>query len=73
MENKNIIDARGLSCPQPVLMTKKATDADKNAKTFKVLVDNGTAKENVTRYAQNAGFKVTVAEDGEDFCLTLTK
>ncbi len=71
MANKELIDARGLSCPQPVLLTKKALD--KGGAAYEVLVDNGTAKENVTRFAQNAGYKVSVAEDSDDYRLTLTK
>ena len=71
MANKELIDARGLSCPQPVLLTKKALD--KGGAAYEVLVDNGTAKENVTRFAQIAGYKVSVAEDGDDYRLTLTK
>ena len=71
MANKELIDARGLSCPQPVLLTKKALD--KGGASYEVLVDNGTAKENVTRFAQNAGYKVSVAEDGDAYRLTLTK
>jgi tRNA 2-thiouridine synthesizing protein A len=71
MANKEVIDARGLSCPQPVLLTKKALE--KGGSAYEVLVDNGTAKENVTRFAQNAGYKVSAAEDGDDYRLTLTK
>lgn len=33
-----IVDARGLSCPEPVVMTRKAM-ADKQAR-YQVLVDN---------------------------------
>ena len=43
------IDARGLSCPQPIIETRKAI-FDK-VTSFSVLVDNIVAKENVTRYA----------------------
>ena len=45
MADKQIVDARGLSCPQPVLMTKKALEASPSAKCFEIIVDNGTAKE----------------------------
>ena len=69
MANKQIVDARGLSCPQPVLMTKKAIESGE--KSYEILVDNGTARE--TRFATNAGFKVSVTEDGDDYRLTLTK
>lgn len=68
---KKIIDARGLSCPQPVLMTKKALAHTQSE--YEVLVDNGAAKENVTRFASNAGYHVTVSEENGDYCLLLTK
>lgn len=58
-----IIDARGLSCPEPVVRTKKAFEAN-NA--FSVLVDNETAKENVIRFCDKMKAKssVTNADDG---------
>ncbi len=58
------IDTRGRSCPEPVLMTKKAlTDSNKE---IEVLVDNNTAKGNVKRFLENAGFKVSYKELEED-------
>lgn len=65
------VDARGLSCPQPVLMTKNALASNENS--YEVLVDNSTAKENVTRFATNSGYKVAVAEKDGDYILTLSK
>lgn len=65
------VDARGLSCPEPVIMTKKAL-ASKD-RSYEILVDNVTAKENVTRFATHQGYKVTVTEQGNDYLLTLTK
>ena len=41
------IDARGLSCPEPVIRTKNALVSGEKAYT--VMVDNVTAKENVSR------------------------
>ena len=67
----NIIDARGLSCPEPVILAKN--EADKGTKDFTVLVDIEVAKENVTRYLENAGYTVAVKVDGEDFELKATK
>lgn len=67
----NKIDARGLSCPQPVLMTKKALSSQE--KEYEVLVDNGTAKENVTRFAENAGYTVSVTERDGEYSLKLKK
>jgi len=61
MSEKKIIDARGLSCPQPVMLTHQAIQKlDKG--TIEVLVDTSTARENVSRLAQSSGWKVSVAE-----------
>lgn len=65
------IDARGLSCPEPVIMTKNAM-ASKEA-AYEVLVDNVTAKENVSRFARHQGYQVQVKEQGEDFLLQIKK
>ena len=73
MADKHTVDARGLSCPQPVLMTKKALQANPSANAFEIIVDNGTAKENVTRFAEKQGYKVSYSAEGEDFRLKLNK
>lgn len=52
-----LVDARGLSCPQPVLVTKKAIKNDPN--TIEVLVDNETAKGNIKRFLTHSGYNVT--------------
>ena len=65
------IDARGLSCPEPVILTRQAMVGGEAA--YEVLVDNNTSKENVTRYAEHQGYRVSVAEDDGEFTLTLTK
>jgi TusA-related sulfurtransferase len=67
----NIIDARGRACPEPVLMAKKAVE--KNPSGVKVLVDNTTARENITRFGTNMGYKVDVKQDEEGFILTLSR
>jgi TusA-related sulfurtransferase len=65
------IDARGLSCPQPVIDTKKALD--KKPETVTVLVDNQAALENVTRYAKAAKYTVHSTQEGDTWSLFLTK
>ena len=65
------VDARGMSCPQPVLMAKKTFESNKNG--FEILVDNNVAKENVSRFVKNAGLKVKVEEIGEDFLVKASK
>lgn len=65
-----IVDACGRSCPEPVVMTKKAL-AKKEA-GYQILVDNTTAMENVTRFAKHSGYAVDIKEADEIFTLTLT-
>ncbi|SDH78643.1 TusA-related sulfurtransferase [Desulfosporosinus hippei DSM 8344] len=58
------IDTRGMSCPQPVLMTKKALEV--NSTEVTVLVDSKTAKSNVERYLNLTGYTIDTTQlDGE--------
>jgi len=65
------VDARGLSCPQPVIDTKKAINAGEFP--IEVLVDTVTSRENVRRIAEKNGLTVAVAEVDDEFTLTLSK
>lgn len=67
---KKIVDARGLSCPQPVILTKKALGESEVVTT---IVDNVAAKENVTRLARSSGFAVEISENSEGIFLTLRR
>lgn len=60
---KTTVDARGLACPQPVLLAKKATAENEEVT---VLVDNEIAVENIRRLAAktSCGFSVTEREGG---------
>ena len=64
---KVTVDARGLSCPQPVVLTMEALE--KPAEGYEILVDNQTALNNVSRFAKNAGKTVSVSERGEDYVI----
>lgn len=65
-----LLDCRGLACPQPVIMTKKALEQRPEAVT--VLVDNGAAKENVSKFAAGSGYGVSIETDGALYRLRLT-
>lgn len=65
------VDARGLSCPQPVMLAKQAID--KGEFPVEVLVDTVTSRENVRRLAQRLGLKVEAEPSGEGFKLTIQK
>ncbi|AER65797.1 SirA-like domain-containing protein [Thermovirga lienii DSM 17291] len=72
MNEIKVVDARGLSCPQPVILTKKALDEGHNE--LEVLVDTVTSRLNVERFAKSKGYNVKV-EEYEDggFKLHLSK
>jgi TusA-related sulfurtransferase len=68
-----VVDARGFSCPQPVLMTlgemKKLGRGQ-----IEVLVDTDTSKENVSRAAESQGWKVQdIRGEGEGYRIEIRK
>ena len=65
------VDARGLSCPQPVILARQAIGAGEFP--IEVLVETVTSRENVRRAAEKLGCTVQVEETGDEFKLTLTK
>lgn len=67
-----MIDARGLACPQPVVLVQKAVK-NGSPNMVEVQVDDRCAVENISRFAAHQGYGVSVTEQGEDFTLVLTK
>lgn len=65
------IDARGLSCPQPVVLAKKTID--KGVKEFKVLVDSEVSKENIMRMGKKNSYDVEEKKEGEDISVIFKK
>jgi TusA-related sulfurtransferase len=67
-----ILDAKGLSCPEPMLMAKKAMQSD-GCESFQIEVDCGASVENISRAARQQGWTVNVLrQDGEEATLELT-
>ncbi len=67
------VDARGLSCPHPVLMTMDEMKKMRQGEMI-VLVDTETSRENVSRAAESRGWHVKeVQEEREGFRLTIEK
>lgn len=60
------IDARGLSCPAPVLQTKAVLEED-NPDKVNVTVDNAAAQQNVQRFLESQGFETTLDQSGTDY------
>lgn len=67
-----MIDARGQSCPIPVVMVQQ--EVKKNAPaSLEVRVDAMVCVENITRYAGNNGYDVAVEAQDDEYLLKLTK
>jgi selenium metabolism protein YedF len=62
------IDLKGMSCPLPVIETKKLVESGK-ALELNIVVDNGPARENVTRYLESQGYCVSVESEQADAAL----
>ncbi|MEW6172480.1 MAG: sulfurtransferase TusA family protein [Bacillota bacterium] len=70
---ENTVDARGLLCPEPVLLVKKEMSRIGAKGRIHVLVDSGAARENVTRLAKGQGWQVKTSLEGDTTLLILTK
>jgi selenium metabolism protein YedF len=63
------IDARGLTCPAPVLLVKESVEREK-AQEIEVLVDNEASLENVGRFLSVKGYLVSDGPEGKDYRIT---
>ncbi|MCL2028809.1 MAG: sulfurtransferase TusA family protein [Deltaproteobacteria bacterium] len=58
------LDARGMSCPEPLLMLKNALKTEKG---IILLVDSNNALDNCRDYARKNGFSVNAATDADNY------
>lgn len=66
-----MIDARGRSCPEPVLMIQKAMTSGESR--YEMMVDNRVSVENVTRFAEHNGYHVQVSKKDDEYTLIMTR
>lgn len=64
------VDARGLDCPMPVIKTKKALQ---ESDQVVAIVDNETAKENVSKLAKSMNCNINIRESEGDFYIDIFK
>jgi tRNA 2-thiouridine synthesizing protein A len=72
MKMSKIVDTRGLSCPQPVLLTLSEIKKVNKGEVI-ILVDTDTSKENVSRAAATQGWNVEVEKVEGEYRLVLRK
>jgi selenium metabolism protein YedF len=69
---ENLVDARGLACPQPVVLTRKAL-LEPGTRRVVVLVDSQVSVENIQRMARSQGWNAAIqVGEGDDVRMTLT-
>lgn len=64
------LDARGLSCPEPMLMAKKAMK-DAPSEEVSIAVDSASARDNIARVARIEGRDVTVDDEGDGWVVLI--
>ncbi len=65
------IDARGLSCPQPVVLTQKAIK--EGLSNFQVVVDSEVSRENVMRCVEHNKLSASVKTEGDTYTISVSK
>ena len=66
----NKLDARGLSCPIPLLKTKEALVTRDE---LIVIVDEPAARENITKFAKSQNCSVDCSENNSEWTLHIRK
>ena len=66
------VDARGFSCPVPLLMVQEEIKKNDPAQ-LEVLIDAPCALENIQRFAFHNGYRFEAVENGDEWTLKLSK
>ena len=68
-----VLNCRGLACPQPVLRTKHFIESNPQNLEFTVVVDNAASAQNVVRFVESQGFSASLQQKGTDFEIKAVK
>ncbi len=66
------VDARGLSCPEPVILVRRAIE-ETDKKEIKVQVSSTVARDNILRTINNMGWQGESRDEDEGFTIYLKK
>lgn len=70
---EELIDVRGLSCPQPVIVTLEKIKTSHHDR-LRILVDTDTARENIGRMVRTVGWEIIEVEpQGIGYIITIGK
>ncbi len=67
--SQKTVDARGLPCPKPIIIAKKAIN---EGEPFTELIDNETSKDNVERFLSDNGISFTTIENDGVFSISVS-
>ncbi len=70
---KQVIDARGLNCPTPLILTKKELLKIKEGEQIRVIVDNAAARNNIERFVSDNHASAECRVENGVFTLTITR
>ncbi len=68
-----IVDTRGQQCPAPLIAAKKALKATRTGESFKVITDNKTAVNNISRFLKDNNAELIKEESDGAWILTVTQ
>ncbi len=68
-----IIDTKGLVCPQPLILTKKALKEVEVNEQFMILLDNETSVQNINRFLKENNAQSEIAKEDEIYKIIVTK
>ncbi|MDB5531513.1 MAG: sulfurtransferase TusA family protein [Devosia sp.] len=69
----NLVDARGLKCPLPVLKMEKRLEALEAGTTLVVLATDPIARIDIPLYCRQNGHACAMTQDGETMRFTIVK
>ncbi len=69
---RDTVDARGMDCPQPVIITKNALEKISDGELV-TIVDNEVARDNVIKLAKSMSMKVTVDQQQDEYYIRINK
>jgi selenium metabolism protein YedF len=68
-----IVDTKGQQCPAPLIATKRALKEAKTGESFKVLTDNKTSLDNISRFLKDNKTEFSIEEAAGVWTITVTK
>ena len=66
--SNQVLDVRGLSCPEPVIRLQQALK-ELGDKSFSVITSSPTAKNNMIAYLEDTGRSFTVKNENDDYII----